>query len=229
MQNKYKLTPKENVFLAKKILVVSIYNSAHLEGINVTFPDTQTIIDGVTVSNMSTDDLQVILNLRNAWKYTLDHIEEPLTLDLMLGINARVSYNESLDWGNLRTGEIGISGTNWRPPIPHKAEALKTIDQIFHGDGFECETDRALTFWAWAMRTQLFWDGNKRTAGIAANLYMISHGLGVISVPVKEIANFNRALTAFYDSDDYVTFGSYAYESCIHGMQFMQLNGTSDT
>jgi Fic family protein len=196
MQNKYRLTPKENIFLAKKILVVSIYNSAHLEGINVTFPDTQTIIDGATVPNMNTDDLQVILNLRNAWKYTLDRIEEPLTLDLTLGINARVSYNESLDWGNLRRGEIGIS-----------------------------ETDRALTFWAWAMRTQLFWDGNKRTAGIAANHYMIFHGLGVISVPVKEIANFNRALTAFYDSNDYVPFKSYAYESCIHGMQ---LNGVSD-
>ncbi|MDR1622374.1 MAG: hypothetical protein LBS00_08375, partial [Synergistaceae bacterium] len=102
MQDKYKLTPKENIFLAKKILVVSIYNSARLEGINVTFPDTQTIIDGVTVPNMSTDDLQVILNLRNAWKYTFDRIEEPLTFDLILGINARVSYNESLDWGHLR-------------------------------------------------------------------------------------------------------------------------------
>jgi hypothetical protein len=58
---------------------------------------------------MNTDDLQVILNLRNAWKYTLDHIDEPLTLDLMSEINARASYNKSLDWGNLRTGEIGIS------------------------------------------------------------------------------------------------------------------------
>jgi hypothetical protein len=47
---------------------------------------------------------------------------------------------------------------------------------------------------------------------------MISHGLGVISVPVEEIADFNRALTAFYDSNDYVTFKAYAYKSCIHGM-----------
>jgi hypothetical protein len=78
MRDKYTLTPKENIFLAKKILVVSIYNSAHLEGINVTFPDTQTIVDGVTVSNMKTDDLQVILNLKNAWKYTFDRIEAPL-------------------------------------------------------------------------------------------------------------------------------------------------------
>lgn len=218
MQDKYKLTPKENIFLAKKILVTSIYNSAHLEGINVTFPDTQTIIDGVTVPNMNTDDLQTILNLRNAWKYTLDHIGEPLTLDLMLKINARVSYNESLDWGNLRSGEIGIGGTNWRPPIPQKNEALETIEHFLHGDNFECETDRALTFWAWAMRTQPFWDGNKRTASIAANHYMISHGLGIITVPVAEIADFNRALTAFYDSNDYAAFKNYVYEVCVHGL-----------
>jgi hypothetical protein len=49
MQDKYKLTPRENIFLAKKILVVNIYSSAHLEGIDVTFSDTRTIIDGVTV------------------------------------------------------------------------------------------------------------------------------------------------------------------------------------
>ena len=34
----YNLTINENIFLAKKILVNSIYNSAKLEGINITFP-----------------------------------------------------------------------------------------------------------------------------------------------------------------------------------------------
>lgn len=117
-EDKYKLTRQENIFLAKKMLVSSVYNSARLENINVTFPDTQTILDGVTIPNMAVDDLQTILNIRNAWKFVLGHIGEATTLDFMCKVNSFVSYNESLDSGNLRTGEVGISGTNWKPTIP---------------------------------------------------------------------------------------------------------------
>ena len=219
IKNRYNLSIKENIFLAKKTLVASIYNSARLEGIDVTFPDTKTILDGVAVGNMNPDDLQTILNLRNAWRYVLDRISEPLTLDLARGVNARVSYNESLEWGVLRTGEVGIGGTDWRPPVPIERDVLGAMEQTLRGDGFDSETDRALTLWGWMMRSQLFWDGNKRTAGISVNHYMISNGLGVLSVPVQEIANFNRALTAFYESGDCGPFKEYAHNACIHGLE----------
>lgn len=51
MNNKY--TEKENVFMAKKLLAELIYNSAYIEGCNVTFPQTQTIIDGAVVNGVS--------------------------------------------------------------------------------------------------------------------------------------------------------------------------------
>ena len=41
MKDKYNLTKQENLFLAKKVLVSNIYNSAKLEGINTTYPDTK--------------------------------------------------------------------------------------------------------------------------------------------------------------------------------------------
>ncbi len=44
-QDKYVLTKEQNVFLAKKLIVENIYHSAKLEGCNVTFPDTKTILD----------------------------------------------------------------------------------------------------------------------------------------------------------------------------------------
>ncbi|EIX0489258.1 hypothetical protein MG153_000681 [Campylobacter jejuni] len=40
------LTLEENIFLAKRNLVDIIWKSANLEGVNVTFPETQMIIDG---------------------------------------------------------------------------------------------------------------------------------------------------------------------------------------
>ena len=92
------MTRKENVFWAKRNLVDYIYHSARLEGCNVTFPDTQTLLDGVNVGSVTLDDVQTILNLRDAWRYVLSSLDEPFNLDYICGINGHVSRNESLQW-----------------------------------------------------------------------------------------------------------------------------------
>lgn len=68
-ENKFNLTLEQNIFLAKKRIVQNIYNSAKLEGLNVTFPDTQTILNGIMVPNIKLEDLEVIINLRDGWKF----------------------------------------------------------------------------------------------------------------------------------------------------------------
>ena len=95
------------VFLAKKVLVSSIYNSAKLEGINTTYPDTKTILDGANVPSLRLDEINCILNLRDAWNFVLSNIDEAITLDFICKINSFVSRNESLEWGVLRTGKVG--------------------------------------------------------------------------------------------------------------------------
>ncbi|MGN8842558.1 hypothetical protein ACTNDN_07030 [Niallia sp. HCP3S3_B10] len=66
MNDKVNSSKRENLFLAKKYLIANIYYTAKIEGLNVTFPQTKTILDGVSVSNLDIDDVQKILNLRNA-------------------------------------------------------------------------------------------------------------------------------------------------------------------
>lgn len=66
MIDKFNLTKEQNIFLAKKTLVVNIYNSAKLEGLNMTFSDTQTILEGVNVPSLKLDEINCILNLRDA-------------------------------------------------------------------------------------------------------------------------------------------------------------------
>lgn len=66
MLNKFLLTKEQNIFLAKKVLVSNIYNSAKLEGINTTYPDTKTILDGINVPTLKLDEINCILNLRDA-------------------------------------------------------------------------------------------------------------------------------------------------------------------
>ncbi|WP_432748425.1 hypothetical protein [Pectinatus frisingensis] len=63
---KYKIKKEQNIILAKKYLVSSIYNTANtakIEGCNVTYPDTQTILAGAVINNVSVDDIQTIVNV----------------------------------------------------------------------------------------------------------------------------------------------------------------------
>ncbi|MGX5377011.1 hypothetical protein ACWCL1_01885 [Ligilactobacillus sp. LYQ135] len=68
MKDINKLTDQENTFLLKKLIIDSIYNASRLENVNTTFPQTETIINGMSVAGISTEDTQVILNLKNAWQ-----------------------------------------------------------------------------------------------------------------------------------------------------------------
>jgi len=102
MENKYNMTLEQNIFLAKRNLVDNIYASARMEGLNVTFPQTKTILDGVNVPNLKLDEIQCILNLRDAWNFVINHIQDKFDLDFICKVNEHVSRNESLEWGKLR-------------------------------------------------------------------------------------------------------------------------------
>lgn len=78
------MTQREALFLAKKLYVELVYNTAYIEGVNVTFAQTQTILDGGVVNNLAVDDIQTVLNLRDGWKHVLNTVEQPITLDYHL-------------------------------------------------------------------------------------------------------------------------------------------------
>ena len=120
MNNKFHITKESNLLLTSNNLPLIIYNSARLEGINTTYPDTKTILEGVNVPNLKLDEINCILNLRDAWNYTLSNIDEVVDLDFVCKINSFVSRNESLEWGVLRTGKVGINGVDYIPEIPQK-------------------------------------------------------------------------------------------------------------
>ena len=105
MENKYNLTLEQNIFLAKRNLIDNVYSNAKMEGLNVTFPETKTILDGVNVPNLKIDEIQCILNLRDAWRYLINNVQDKFNLSFICKINEFVARNESLEWGKLRSRE----------------------------------------------------------------------------------------------------------------------------
>ncbi len=211
-----KLTKEQNIFLAKKVLVANIYNSARLEGINTTYPDTKTILDGVNVPSLKLDEINCILNLRDAWNFVLKNIESSIDLDFICKVNAFVSRNESLEWGKLRNGKVGINGVDYIPKIPVKQEVETEISKILLEEN---ALERAIKLMFYLMRSQIFWDGNKRTSMIVANKIMIENGCGIITIKEEYISEFNKLLTDFYNTNDMTKIMQFIYDNCIFGLE----------
>ncbi|MCQ2514673.1 MAG: death-on-curing protein, partial [Ruminococcus sp.] len=111
-RDKYKLTAEQSRFLAKKKWDENVYCGMRMENRAVTFPQTKTILNGINVPSVQLNDIQAILNMRDAWKYILNTIDEPVTFEYWCKLNEYIARNEALEWGKLRTGMVGISGTD---------------------------------------------------------------------------------------------------------------------
>ncbi len=60
-EDKYHMTQGNNILWAKRNVVDYIWKSANLEGIAVTFPETQTICEGISVQGKNIDDINSIV------------------------------------------------------------------------------------------------------------------------------------------------------------------------
>lgn len=215
-QNRFDLTPEQSLFLAKKKWDENVYCGMKMENRAVTFPQTKTILEGVNVPGVQLDDIQAILNMRDAWKYLLNTINEPLTFDYWCKLNEYIARNEALEWGKLRTGNVGISGTDYMPPVPQKQETEQKLSAILQDD--TTATEKALNAFAWGTRGQFFWDGNKRTSLMLANKILTVAGAGILTITDKYIEKFNTVLLEYYNAGDSNELKVFLYENAIHGI-----------
>mgnify|MGYP003306238550 CR=1 FL=1 len=217
MENKYNLTLEQNIFLAKRNLVDNIYANARMEGLNITFPQTKTILEGVNVPHLRIDDIQCILNLRDAWRYVINNIDDEFNVDFICKVNEFVARNESIAWGVLRQGEVQITGTEYIPEIPNEEKVKYEISEILK---IENPTERSIEYMLYGMRSQLFWDGNKRTSTICANKIMIKNGCGIIKVPDNRLEEFTVLLSDFYTTNNKERLKQFIFDNCIDGIVF---------
>lgn len=215
--DKFNLTPEQSLFLAKKKWDENVYCGMKMENRAVTFPQTKTILNGVNVPNVQLDDIQAILNMRDAWKYLLNTIDEPITLEYLCKLNELIARNEALEWGKLRTGTVGISGTDYTPPIPNREQVSKELNKILT-DTNTTSTEKALNAFVWGARGQFFWDGNKRTSMTLANKILISSGAGLMTIIDEYMEQFNVLLLEYYNAGKSKTLKEFVYENAIQGL-----------
>lgn len=191
-----------NLEFARSNMKKIIYDQAVLEGVGTTFPDTEAIIDNGKVNNMTAEDVQKILNLKHAWEFILDKdvLNAPSNYYLSSYIAKLVNEGFYQDGGRIRGVPVTIGGTSYIPTIPIEVIVKEKIDEIRNSN--IAKEDIAIELLLYVMKTQIYNDGNKRTAVIFANHFMISNALGLIIIPYDKVQEFKKLLILYYEDKD---------------------------
>lgn len=216
MKDKFNMTLEDNIFFAKRKLVDNIYKSANLEGIAVTFADTYSFVNNVNTGNISIDDMLKLKGLKDAWEYTLNHIDEDLTTEFIKKIHFEICKGQNVEpLGEYRNVGVGITGTTWRPKLPSECDYDNELANILKNTN---KLERCIELFCWIQRSQMFKDGNKRVANLVANKEMIRNGQGIISVPVEKIGEYLNKLINYYETNDMNNLKLWVYDNCIDGV-----------
>ena len=217
MENKFNLTREQNVFVVKRNIVDYIWKSANLEGIGVTYPETQAIYDGGIVNGLTVDKIIAINNLKYAWQFILENNDIDYDFKTLCQIHKLTCDKLVLDQnlGRLRTTPVNIGGTSWKPQFPIESQIKEELTELLNK---YTKTELAIEVMLWVMRRQMFIDGNKRVAMLFANKIMIDNGCGIISISQNIQSVFFEKLIKFYETGNNTDLKQWIYNNCIDGI-----------
>ncbi|MDY5441657.1 MAG: Fic family protein [Candidatus Enteromonas sp.] len=193
-----------NIDFARSNMKKIIYDQAVLEGVATTFPDTETILENGIVNNVKAEDVQKIINLKHAWQFILDKDVIQAPSDYYLASYIARLVNEGLlanpNGGQIRAVPVTIGGSSYIPPLPLEDIVKQKIKDLLDSD-LE-DIDKAIELCLYVMKTQIYTDGNKRTAIVYANHYLISKGKGLLVIDYSKVNDFKKHLVNYYEDKD---------------------------
>ncbi len=196
--------PSRTLLRAKKLFPELVYDTAALEDSPYTFPEVQTLLEGITVGGHRLTDQKLVLNQAESWKALIRLVERGEFREdkaTVLALHRLVAEEEALEWGAFRTGAVSIAGTTHQPP------ASAELERLF-AEGLDYLTQmrdpllRGIHFFLFGALNQFFWDGNKRTSRLMMNGILMSAGIDAISIPARDKLAFNQAMIRCYDGKD---------------------------
>ncbi|MEN8215801.1 MAG: Fic family protein [Pseudomonadota bacterium] len=187
-------------FRLQKLFPEYVFNTVYLEENPFTFPEVQTLLEGITIGGHKVEDQQQVLNQSKSLNRLVTMVKQKsfaLDKSTYCQLHSLVAFEEALEWGVFRSGNVSIAGT--KPPV------AKQLDAIF-SQGIEYlntianPLERAIAMFLFGSLKQFFYDGNKRTSRLMMNGILLSNGFDAINVPAKNKLEFNQSMIAFYDT-----------------------------
>jgi len=223
------MNANESKFIARKYVKENIYGLAKIELPHITFPQTAEILEKSKLYGVDYEDVLTVTNLKNAWSYIIENMDNKITKKTIMELHSKIAYNQAIEWGVLRYGQVGVTGTDYLPIDPR--EEPGKLDDLFDHTLNKLNTLRkkypieaSLDYLTTAIKSQFFWDGNKRCAFATANIALLQSGNGVIGINDHNFHEFNTALTHYYNTNDKKPLIDFLYDSCINTYHFEPSN-----
>jgi Fic family protein len=197
--------------MAKRLLVDSIWKSANLEGLGTTFPKTEAILANAPTTT-KTEEVLFVINMKRAWQFLLDNLAYNNCIMLLREFDKIVGELLFSYAGEIRTIPVQIGGTSWEPEMPHTGIIMDSLKEIELIEDVEL---RALKYFCYIARTQMFIDGNKRVAQLMANKVLIENNIGIFQISMEKMEEFKGMLIEFYETGNDIRMIAFMKEYCI--------------
>lgn len=197
--------------MAKRMLVDSIWKSANLEGLGTTFPKTEAILANAPTTT-KTEEVLFVINMKRAWQFLLDNLDCNNSIMLLREFDKIVGELLFHYAGEIRTIPVQIGGTSWEPEMPHTGIIMDSINEIEEIEDIEL---RALKYFCYIARTQMFIDGNKRVAQLMTNKVLIENNIGIFQIPIEKLEEFKGILIEYYETGNDTIIIDFMKEYCI--------------
>lgn len=203
-------------FRFHKMMAEYVWDASMLEGNPFTFPEVQTLLEGITVGGRKITDQEQVLNLAESSRRLLAMVKArafSFHKAVFSELNGIVARNESLEWGVFRgegrerafTPDVALGQHGRYTPLP-TTEGAPLLNKIYSTGVDHLQAcppfERSAAFFLFGALQQFFFDGNKRTSRLMMNGILMSHGMDAISVPAAKAQSFNEKMVRFYLSKD---------------------------
>ena len=208
---------RKNILYAKKYMVESIYRAANVEGLGFTFPETQSICDGMSVAGHPIEDVEAVVDLKHAWQWIFENYDKDTDLEMLKTLNRISGKYTVINAGHLRDRydepiRVPLGDDKYYyPEIPDEERISKRLKEISEN---EDAILAALDMFCYVAKLQAFNDGNKRTATLISNVILIQNGRGIMSIPKEKIKDFYDCLVEYYASDNMKNLKDFLLEQC---------------
>lgn len=206
--DKFAMSRDGEDILVEKNFAQLVYLAGKFAGLSTTLLDTQA----------KPSEIRTILNLRDAYHYamSLQYISE-VSFAALLRINLFVIGAGASGAGQIRVQPVVVPLTDmiYQPTIPDETQVKREFSDLVQSEA--TTTDKAITLLLWLSRVQLFLDGNKRTAIIAANALMFAGRRGLLAVPENKLAEYLQRLQQYYKNGDTANLKHWLYDTAIFG------------
>lgn len=153
-------------------LVRYTYNTNAIEGNPLTLRQTALILsDGITPQGTKTTDVVEVLNGKDAWEFMKAHRGQ-VNKNFVCKTQYEVTKNTPCRiQGSYRDGEVGIGGSDWKPPAAKEVPRL--MEEFFKAYRKQKRSLHPVELACWLhnrlVQIHPFTDGNGRTARLLMN------------------------------------------------------------